>query len=204
MEDSQEYAHRLAHLQEAKWKQLLDVQRPYRRNLQRLCRGRVLDIGCGIGRNLKNLRDASFDAVGVDINTEAIAIARSKGFDAFTAAEWESSEYAVPGSFDTLLLSHVWEHMSFDETAALMDYYLRFLTPNGQVVIECPQEVGYRSDDTHVRWVDEQEAQKQCDGLGLRVVEQFSYPFPRWVGKLFIYNQFETLAVRVYTTPENR
>ena len=196
MEDSKEYAERLANLQEARWKTALDVQRPYRWNLQRLCKGRVLDIGCGIGRNLRNLRNLDPPPVGVDINTEAIRIARSKGYEAFTIDEWDSGEAAPLGSFDTLLLSHVWEHMSFDETSALMEYYLRFLAPDGQVVVECPQEVGYRSDDTHVRWVDEEEARLQCDALGLSVTRQFSYPFPRWAGKFFIYNQFETVAVR--------
>jgi len=197
VEDSKEYAERLANLQEARWKTALDVQRPYRWNLQRLCKGRVLDIGCGIGRNLRNLRNLDPPPVGVDINTEAIRIARSKGYEAFTIDEWDSGEAAVLGSFDTLLLSHVWEHMSFDETSALMEYYLRFLAPDGQVVVECPQEVGYRSDETHVRWVDEEEARRQCDALGLSVTRQFSYPFPRWAGKFFIYNQFETVAKRV-------
>ena len=196
MEDSKEYAERLANLQEARWKTALDVQRPYRWNLQRLCKGRVLDIGCGIGRNLRNLRNLDPPPVGVDINTEAIRIARGKGYEAFTVTEWDSGEGAPLGSFDTLLLSHVWEHMSFDETSALMEYYLRFLAPDGQVVVECPQEVGYRSDDTHVRWVDEEEARRQCDALGLSVTRQFSYPFPRWAGKFFIYNQFETVAIR--------
>ena len=196
MEDSKEYAERLANLQEARWKRALDVQRPYRWNLQRLCKGRVLDIGCGIGRNLRNLRNLDPPPVGVDINTEAIRIARGNGYHAFTIDEWDRGEAAPLGLFDTLLLSHVWEHMSFDETAALMEYYLRFLAPDGQVVIECPQEVGYRSDDTHVRWVDEEEARRQCDALGLSVTRQFSYPFPRWAGKFFIYNQFETVAVR--------
>lgn len=196
MDDSKEYAERLTNLQEARWKTALDVQRPYRWNLQRLCEGRVLDIGCGIGRNLRNLRNFDQPPVGVDINTEAIRIARSKGYKAFTLEEWNLEEPAELGPFDTLLLSHVWEHMDFDETTALMEYYLGFLAPGGRVVVECPQEVGYRSDDTHVRWVDEQEARRQCDALGLSVVRQFSYPFPRWAGKFFIYNQFETVAVR--------
>ena len=196
MEDSPDYARRLADLQDARWKRVLDVQRPYRWNLQRLCRGRVLEIGCGIGRNLRNLRNLSIPPVGVDINSEAVQIARSRGYQAFTLPEWETSGWAVPGSFDTLLLSHVWEHMDAGETSAVMSYYLPYLADDGRVVVECPQEVGYRSDATHVRWVDEAEARRQCDALGLRVIRQFSYPFPRWAGKFFIYNQFETVAIR--------
>ena len=196
VEDSQAYAQRLSTLQDARWKRILDVQRPYRWNLQRLCTGRVLDIGCGIGRNLRNLRHLPVVPVGVDINTEAVALARSRGFEAFTVHEWQSSDAAVLGSFDTLLASHVWEHMDFEETNAVMASYLPYLAPGGRVVIECPQEVGYRSDHTHARWVDEREARRQCEALGLDVIRQFSYPFPRAFGKAFIYNQFETVATR--------
>ena len=36
----------------------------------------------------------------------------------------------------------------------------------------------------------------QRDALGLSVTRRLSYPFPRWAGKFFIYNRFETVAVR--------
>ena len=48
---AQAYTDRLAALEQARWKQLLDVQAPYRWNLRRLLgEHRVLDVGCGIGR----------------------------------------------------------------------------------------------------------------------------------------------------------
>jgi len=48
-----DYTERLGKLTGAGWKQRLDVQRPYRWNLRRLTEDRrVLDVGCGIGRNL--------------------------------------------------------------------------------------------------------------------------------------------------------
>ena len=74
-----DYAERLQRLEGARWKKLLDVQRPYRWNLQRLELGRVLDIGCGIGRNLLNLGD---DSVGVDHNVDSVAAARARGLTA--------------------------------------------------------------------------------------------------------------------------
>ena len=53
---------------------------PYRWNLRRLRLGRVLDVGCGIGRNLQHL-DA--DAVGVDHNQDSVTIARQRGLTAY-------------------------------------------------------------------------------------------------------------------------
>lgn len=188
---SEDYSARLSALQDAKWKRVLDVQRPYRWNLNRLCHGTVLEIGCGIGRNLKNLGDR---AVGVDINPASVGVARSRGHVAFTPEEFLRSTYSQRGTFDTLLMSHVLEHLDYENARELIRTYLPMLGPQGFVVFECPQELGYRSDETHVRWVDESEIQRQCEGSGLRLIRQYSFPFPRLFGKVFVYNQFEAIA----------
>jgi len=185
------YARRLSSLQHARWKQVLDVQRPYRWNLNRLCEGRVLEIGCGIGRNLRNLAGRS---VGVDTNHAAVGVAVRQGLPAFTLEEWAESASARPNSFGTLLLSHVLEHLTFADAHDLINAYLPYVRPGGLVVIECPQEVGYRSDATHVRWVDHAEIRRQCAALGLTVERQSSFPFPRAIGRAFVYNQFEAVA----------
>jgi len=60
------------------WKRILDVQRPYRIHLQRLNLGCVLEIGCGIGRNLINLgKDTR--SIGIDHNPNSVAVAVSRG-----------------------------------------------------------------------------------------------------------------------------
>lgn len=196
MSEDLKYARRLQQLQQARWKRVLDVQRPYRWNLDRLCSGRVLEVGCGIGRNLKNLRRLASAPVGVDTNPESIRIARERGFEAYTLEEFLAGDVCVPDSFDTLLLSHVLEHVTFEECSQLLDSYLPLLAPGGRVVIECPQEAGYPRDPTHIRWVDFDEARRQCEDKGLTVTRQYSYPFPRWAGPAFVYNQFETLAIK--------
>src|SRR5204863_244052 len=76
------------------WKRLLDVQRPYRAHLRRLRLGLVLEVGCGIGRNLDHLRGTS---IGVDRNRRAVEIARGRGLKAFTPEELRASPWATPG-----------------------------------------------------------------------------------------------------------
>ena len=70
------YAQRLTSLQQARWKQVLDVQRPYRANLQKVCEGEVLEIGCGIGRNLRNLQGR---IIGVDPDVASVSVAKAAG-----------------------------------------------------------------------------------------------------------------------------
>ena len=94
------------------------------------------------------------------------------------------------------MLSHVLEHLTFEDCAQLLDAYLPLLVAGGRVVIECPQEAGYPLDPTHIRWVDFDEARRQCEDKGLTVARHYSYPFPRWAGRVFVYNQFEALAIK--------
>ena len=53
-----------------------------------------------------------------------------------------------------MLLAHVIEHMDADAGVAIMQDYLPYLRPGGKVFFICPQERGYASDPTHVRFDD--------------------------------------------------
>jgi SAM-dependent methyltransferase len=186
-----DYAKRLTTLELASWKQRLDVQRPYRWNIRRLGLGRVLDIGCGIGRNLAHLEH---NGIGVDHNSSAVAEARARGFLAFTTEEFHKSEHARPGAFDSLLLAHVAEHVSHDVAVGIVEEYLPYLRSQGRVVFICPQEKGWTTDATHVRFVDFAALQELSSSLGLTVERQYSFPFPRPAGRAFPYNEFVVVA----------
>ena len=173
------------------WKRLLDVQRPYRVHLRRLDLGLVLEIGCGIGRNLDHLRGSS---VGVDQDPRAVEIARARGLVAFTPDALRASIWAVPGRFDSLLFSHVLEHMRAAQAAGLLRSYLDLLREGGRVVVETPQEAGFRSDRTHVEFMDFDKVEAALREAGLRIERRYSFPFPRFAGPFFKYNVFVTIA----------
>lgn len=185
------YTRRLQHLELASWKRRLDVQAPYRWNVRRLCPGRVLDVGCGVGRNLGHLEGR---AIGVDHNEHSVAVARSRGYVAFTPAQLESEGHARRGAYDTLLAAHVLEHVMDQDATELLSNYLPLLRPGGRVVLITPQESGFRSDATHVRWVDFAELRRTSEGLGLHVLYERSFPFPRTAGRVFRYNEFVHIA----------
>lgn len=185
------YTERLATLESAGWKRALDVQRPYRWNLRRLGLGRTLDVGCGLGRNLVALAPGS---VGVDHNPSSVEVARSRGLTALTPTEFEASPLAEPGGFDSLLFAHVIEHLDTSTADGLVAAYLPYLRPAGTVVFICPQELGYRSDATHVWFVDFEALSALAARMGLAVERRYSFPFPRVVGRVFPYNEFVVVA----------
>lgn len=188
-----DYAERLYGKEFARWKQIFDVQAPYRWNIKRHHLGRTLDIGCGIGRNLKSLPEGS---VGVDHNESSVSLARQRGLKALTTEEWSSSTLRRVNGYDSLLVAHVIEHMSWDEAVEVMGGYLPYLKPGGRVLFICPQERGYASDSTHVRWTSGQDLMTLAKQLGLEARTWSSFPFPRVAGRFFTYNEFNVVAYK--------
>lgn len=186
------YAERLQRLSQrgGALRRLIDPQRPYRWNLRRLQPGHVLDIGCGIGRNLRHLDG---NGVGVDHNVDCVEACRADGLTAYVTNDFPASPDAVPGRYDSLLFAHVLEHMSAQDSDALIETYLPYLRPGGKVIVITPQERGQASDASHVMLVDEAAVRAQAERLHLSPLSVSSFPFPRPVGKVFTYN--ETVAV---------
>lgn len=185
-----DYAKRLQTLSSAKWKQALDVQRPYRWNLKRLNLGKTLDVGCGIGRNLGNLSKYS---VGVDHNAHSVGIAKKAGYNAVTVDEFRRNKRAYgKESFDSMLLAHVLEHLTTEEGTKIIKEYLPYVREN--VVIICPQAKGFKTDETHINFLDHKAIESILEGCGLEVIRSYSFPFHKSIGsKNFTYN--ETIVV---------
>jgi 2-polyprenyl-3-methyl-5-hydroxy-6-metoxy-1,4-benzoquinol methylase len=188
-----DYTQRLIKIQNIWYKRFIDVQLPYRWNLQRLQPGLTLDIGCGIGRNLLNLRG---QGVGIDHNDESVQIARQRGLTAFTPEQFQVSSFNQPEKFDSLLLSHVAEHMTQKEVVALLAGYQHFLKHGGKVIIFTPQEAGHRSDPTHVEFMDLKKLREIALQLGLSILKEYSFPFPRFLGRFFLYNEFISVSCK--------
>ncbi len=168
----------------------LHPQRLYQRNVSRLCPGRVLDLGCGVGRHLANLAPTS---VGIDSNAVSVAFARKRGLSAFTPDEFASSGQAETASFDALLCSHVLEHLTFDGAVELVARHLPYVRPGGRVVAICPQQRGQRADPTHVTPMPAERLAAVLAGAGAVVDQVRSFPLPALAGRWFTHN--ETIVV---------
>jgi SAM-dependent methyltransferase len=169
----------------------IDLQFPYRWNLKKLKPGLTLEIGCGIGRNLETLQELG---VGLDHNQHSIEVAKANGLIAFTPGEFQHSSFNKPHTFDSLLLSHIAEHMRLDEVIRILHEYLSLLKPDGKIIIITPQEVGYRSDASHIEFMDFPKLREISSQINFRVTKEYSFPLPRFFGHLFIYNEFISVS----------
>jgi 2-polyprenyl-3-methyl-5-hydroxy-6-metoxy-1,4-benzoquinol methylase len=183
----EDYTERLVTLEQAGLKRFLPTQAPYHWNLRRLHPGRTLDVGCGVGRNLAALGPGS---VGVDHNETSVATARARGYTACTDTEFFEPERFQPAEFDSLLCAHVLEHLDEETGTSILKSYLPYVRPGGLVILICPQEAGYASDATHVRFVDFDGLRATATALGVTELKSYSFPLPRTMGKSFKYNEF--------------
>lgn len=133
-------------------------------------------------------------SVGVDHNPDSVRIARARGLDAYTSEEFFGEARAMPQTFDTLLFAHVLEHLPSSQGLDLVREYLPFLKPGGRLCFITPQQRGYRSDATHVTYIDLEGLQLRAEQLGARVERALSFPLPRAFGGVFTYNEFVVLA----------
>jgi hypothetical protein len=111
---------------------------------------------------------------------------------------------ARPGSFDSLLFAYVLEHMAKEEAVGLIAEYRRFAKAGARLIIITPQEAGFRHDPSHVSFTDFAAIGDICSRVGADIDRQFSFPFPRPVGRIFAYNEFVVTAHFGPDRPEPR
>ena len=171
----------------------LVFQLPYRKHLKSKKLGRTLDVGCGAGRNLRALHVGS---LGIDHNEWVVKACVEQGFEALTTAAFMQKRTIFENSFDSILLSHVAEHMTILALTQLLRDYQAFLKPGGNIMMICPQEAGYASDGTHIQFMDFETMEACLRATGYQLKKSYSFPFPRFTGKFFKHNEFIVLGTK--------
>jgi SAM-dependent methyltransferase len=95
----------------------------------------VLDVGCGTGRWLKRLQDASMAPTGTDRTATMLGIARERlPGAALVTAEAEGLPFA-DASFDCVAAVTVLQHVGWDEQTQALREMARVVRPGGAVVL---------------------------------------------------------------------
>ncbi len=106
-------------------------------------KGKLLDVGCGNGRFLAKMREASWEVEGVETDPEAAKYARERLRISVHTGTLENAGFAGE-SFDAVTLHHVIEHV-YDPCGLLRECW-RVLKPGGRLVAITPnnQSLGHR------------------------------------------------------------
>lgn len=186
------YAERLYGISNRAWKRALSPVNPYRLHIRCLAVGRSLDIGCGFGRNLGYLGNAS--NVGVEPNQSLRFLASQLGHNVISPEDVKS--LLADEKFDNLIFSHVLEHLTPDEHALILNEYLPYLKVGGSVIVRIPQRAGFDSDDDHRHFWTLDSMAKYLISHDLQIDKAGSFPFPEIVGNYFKYNEWFLTATK--------
>jgi len=117
-------------------------------------RKQVLDLGCGTGSFLENLRDAGINAIGVDGDSRAVEHAEESGLNVIRADVLQFLKDSKE-SFDGVFCSHLVEHLPFESLVELIEGIARRLAPGGILVMAFPNPESLDMQLFHF-WVDPQ------------------------------------------------
>jgi SAM-dependent methyltransferase len=154
--------------------------------------GKTIDFGCGVGELLRILPKGS---KGYDVNKDTVDHCLRQGLNV-TIYNPETDDYSLydckPGNYDTLILSHVLEHMEnpVDMLRKLFKSCRRIGI--GRVIIVVPCLKGYEFDKTHKIYIDlsyiNENNLNEIEGYKLHLSKFFPFKFS-WAVRHFVYNE---------------
>lgn len=114
--------------------------------------GRLLDVGCGNGLFLDQMRGLGWEVMGVEPDGEAVSVAREElGLEVFQGP-LEGAKFP-DGHFDAITMNHVIEHVP--DPIGLLKECRRLLKPGSKLIVVTPniKSLGRRTfDDAWVHW----------------------------------------------------
>jgi SAM-dependent methyltransferase len=133
----------------------------------RLCKGRVIELGCGEGHLARSIADRAegHEVIGVDISRDKISRARA-AFPDLEFIECDIARLSLPdASFDTAVLAEVLEHVDEALGAVFLARAWRLLRPHGRLIVSVPNEdcIPHRN---HVRVFDRRSLRALLRPLG--------------------------------------
>lgn len=113
--------------------------------------GRILDIGCGSGEFLAQMRDMGWAVSGVEPDASAVLAAKKKyGLNALQGS-LESTSFP-DHYFDVITMNHVIEHLA--RPVAILKECTRLLKPGGKIVLLTPNVRSWGHDIFKGCWRD--------------------------------------------------
>lgn len=170
----------------------------------------VLEVGCGLGLLMDDLKQLGFEVDGVDLGSVAVESVKARGYKAYLGSFEELVENNTirPESYDAILFVNVLEQ-TFDPVSNLRNAY-KALKPNGVVIVRSGndfnpfQTLYHQNNDTTPFWVSPPEhihyltydsMSKMMAAAGLDVVyKQSDFPMELFLLLGYDYTKDSTLG----------
>lgn len=148
--------------------------------LDKMPRGRLLEIGCGAGAMLADFAQMQFDCHAIETSPAAARAARQRTADFANVEVHESADQNLAQTFDYVLAFEVLEHIEFD--AAAVAEWVAWLKPGGHFLMSVPAHAKrWNASDQwagHFRRYERQQLESLLADAGLSIVSHECYGFP--------------------------
>jgi len=164
------------------------VQMIYRRDIRPFLPpasvGRVVDIGCGMGHLVRWLLDDGYEAQGIDISPEQVALAHGAGTPQVRQGDYRDLLRAHEGGLAAVIATDLLEHLTKPEVLDTFDLVARALVPGGHFIARVPNAVSPLSghirhgDFTHESWYTARSVRQLTAAAGFGSVAVIGCPPP--------------------------
>jgi 2-polyprenyl-3-methyl-5-hydroxy-6-metoxy-1,4-benzoquinol methylase len=144
--------------------------------------GPVVDIGCGQGALVRLLLIDGYDATGVDISPEQVALAQTSGLSQVQQGDYRPFLEARSGELAAVTATDVLEHLTKDEVLETFDSVAMALIPGGVFVARVPNAVSpfgghiRYGDFTHESWYTARSVRQLAAAAGFESVTVLPCP----------------------------
>jgi 2-polyprenyl-3-methyl-5-hydroxy-6-metoxy-1,4-benzoquinol methylase len=145
---------------------------------------KVLDVGCGFGIFLNVLKKKGVDAIGLDIDTPSLEIAREEGLKVYRGRVPDCLHHWADGYFDGIVSFHVIEHMYNNDLLKFLSLAYKKIKTGGYFILETPNiemlgilKQSFYRDITHIRPIHRETIEFLLRSIGFDIIEHhFSSP----------------------------
>jgi 2-polyprenyl-3-methyl-5-hydroxy-6-metoxy-1,4-benzoquinol methylase len=163
----------------------VNYQRAIRPLLPPPSAGPVVDIGCGSGQLVRCLLADGYEAAGIDVSPEQVALARAAGLgQQVRQGDYRALLSGRPGELAAVTATDLLEHLTKPEVLDTFDAVARALRPGGKFVARVPNAVSpfgghvRYGDFTHETWYTARSVRQLAAAAGLCPVQVIGCPPP--------------------------
>lgn len=140
---------------------------------------KILDVGCGTGMLMKELKQSGYLVSGIENDPLAIEFSKKRGFEGIKSSNLEESLSIDDNSFEIITCLDVLEHIENDEN--LLKEFERIIKPSGFLILTVPAYMFLWSywDEIlgHKRRYDKEKLLRKLQKAGFQAVKISNFHF---------------------------